>query len=66
MTIPLQLIVALGALIGSLLFLALPAVPDETSSRADVRVGVSLLANATDEGRPLSANEVATSVAPAT
>jgi hypothetical protein len=39
MMIRLRLIVALGALIGSLIFFALPAVPRETSSPADVLVG---------------------------
>jgi hypothetical protein len=39
MNISLRVIVALGALIGSLLFFALPAMPHETSSPADVLVG---------------------------
>jgi hypothetical protein len=39
MMIPRRVIVALGVLIGSLIFFALPAMPHQTSSPADVRVG---------------------------
>jgi hypothetical protein len=39
MMIPRRVTVALGVLTGSLIFFALPAVPRETSSPADVRVG---------------------------
>jgi hypothetical protein len=49
MTTPLRLIVALGALIGSLPFLALPAVPHETSSPAEVRVGGQTLSSSTPQ-----------------